>query len=433
MELPHLSSGWITTPGVLALCFAPAATIAVLLWLSGSGPDILLGHTALAIGTFAALGILSGRPLIDPIQAFVFLFHCWFAIGPATCAAFYLATGQPEYAQPFLTGEPTALLIVAFGLPLYALAAHGILRIWPKEWYAGFLRPSGQLYQPRTIGVLIAVGLACSAVLALGSRWGVNAFQEVNYLGGKITASPLMAAIASIGRVSTFATLGLVGYVVRPGQRRRWLPWLILGISWVPAIFSGAKGSIMMTIFYLIVARFVQRQRLSFLLLLGSAVLYLGAVQPYVDSARMQCEIRGAYNSQQRAEIFEEVLTKGEFLPKAWTDVAIESPFRGIYRLAHQTAQLSGLTEGPWGGESIRTGLLTLIPRLLDPDKPDMDMGHFFATQLAVRSYQNQMHNVAISMPFEFVGNYGWLPGILSFAGFDLGGRVRDWWPPRRP
>jgi hypothetical protein len=225
-----------------------------------------------------------------------------------------------------------------------------------------------------------------------------------------------MAAIASVGNVSTIATLGLVGYVVRPGQRRRWLPWLILGISWVPAIFSGSKGPIMMTIFYLVVARFVLRRRLSFLLLFGSAVLYLGVVQPFVDAGRVQCEIRSAYNSQQRTEIFAEVLAKGEFLPKSWADVAIGSPFRGIYPLAQQTAQLSGLVEGPWEGESIRTGLLTLIPRALDPDKPDMDMGHFFATQLAVPGYQNQMHNVAISVPFEFVGNYGWLSGVLSFA-----------------
>jgi hypothetical protein len=416
MELPGLSSGWITSPGILAFCFAPVVTVTVLLGLSGSDPNILLGHLALAIGTFVALLILNSRPLIDPIQAFVFLFHWWFAVGPAVCGTFYFLTGQTERAQPFLTGTPTALLIVAFGLPLYALAASGVLRAWPAEWYASFLRPIGALYCPRTIGVLIAAALACSAVLALGSMFGVRAYEEMNYLGGVMTSSPLMAIIASAGHVSTFAALGLAGYVVRPGQRKRLLLWLMLGISWLPAIYSGSKSPIMLTIFYLAAARFMLCRRLPFLLLLGSLALYLGIVQPFVDTARMLCEIRGAYNSEQRIQIFEEVLTKGEFFPNSWADVSIESPFRGIYQLAQQTADLAGSTEGPWSGESIRQGVQTWIPRALDPDKPDMNIGHFFAVQLAVPSYQSEMHNVSISVPFEIVGNYGWVAGVLSFA-----------------
>ena len=59
--LPWPSAEWITAPSVLAFCFAPVAAMAVLLWLSGSDADILVGHTALAIGTYAALWILSGR------------------------------------------------------------------------------------------------------------------------------------------------------------------------------------------------------------------------------------------------------------------------------------------------------------------------------------------------------------------------------------
>ncbi|HEY2014532.1 MAG TPA: hypothetical protein VGH38_13570, partial [Bryobacteraceae bacterium] len=56
----------------------------------------------------------------------------------------------------------------------------------------------------------------------------------------------------------------------------------------------------------------------------GSIVLYLGFVQPFVDTARLSCEIKGASSSAQRIEIFEEVLVKGEFFPKTWSDVAIE-------------------------------------------------------------------------------------------------------------
>jgi hypothetical protein len=416
IALPRWTSGWITSPSILLFCFGPAAILSVLSWICEAGPEILLGHLALATGTFIALWTLSDRQLIDPIQAFVFLFHWWFAVGPATCATFYLLTEQTEQAEAYFTGNPAALWIVAIGLPVYGLVTLGMMRAWPETWHAGFLCPHGLLYSARTIGVLITTGLVCSAALAVGDRLGLHAFEEVNYLGATMTSSPLMAAIASVGRVSTFATLGLAGYVVRPGQEKRWLGWLILAISWVPAVFSGAKGAIMATVFYLVAARFIFRGRVPVLLLVGAMVLYLTAVEPFVDTARLQCETKGAYSSEQRTEIFEEVLLKGEFLPKTWGQVAIGSPFRGIYGLAQQTAGLAGLAQGPWEGESIRKGMLTWIPRALYPDKPDTNMGHFFATQLTAPGYQNEMQNVAITVPFEFVGNYGWLAGVLSFA-----------------
>jgi hypothetical protein len=43
-------------------------------------------------------------------------------------------------------------------------------------------------------------------------------------------------------------------------------------------------------------------------------------------------------------------------------------------------------------------------------------MGNFFARQLGVSEAPDYLNNVAITMPFEIVGNYGWLAGWLSFA-----------------
>src|SRR5579862_8416336 len=83
IALPRWTSGWVTSPGILLFCFGPAAILSVLSWICEAGPEILLGHLALATGTFIALWTLSDRQLIDPIQAFVFLFHWWFAVGPA--------------------------------------------------------------------------------------------------------------------------------------------------------------------------------------------------------------------------------------------------------------------------------------------------------------------------------------------------------------
>jgi len=151
-------------------------------------------------------------------------------------------------------------------------------------------------------------------------------------------------------------------------------------------------------------------------LILGSVILYLGLIEPFVAKARIVCQLRGAYNSDQRRQIFEEVLTTGEFFRTSWKEVFIESPFRGIYQLAQKTADLSSFTEGPWQGESIRTGMLTVIPRVFYPDKPDMNIGHYFAVKLSAPGYEYESQNVALTVPFEVVGNYGWLIGVFSFV-----------------
>ena len=61
-----------------------------------------------------------------------------------------------------------------------------------------------------------------------------------------------------------------------------------------------------------------------------------------------------------------------------------------------------------------------LIPRVFYPDKPDADIPNFFSrtvgADIGVSGREGTLNGIAISMPFEFVGNYGWCAGILSFG-----------------
>jgi hypothetical protein len=48
-------------------------------------------------------------------------------------------------------------------------------------------------------------------------------------------------------------------------------------------------------------------------------------------------------------------------------------------------------------------------------------MGNLFARELGEAESSNYVQNVAITIPFEVVGNYGWLAGLLSFAIIGVG------------
>jgi hypothetical protein len=99
-----------------------------------------------------------------------------------------------------------------------------------------------------------------------------------------------------------------------------------------------------------------------------------------------------------------------------WRQTNVESPFRGVYRHAAEIASVSTLFTGPWAGKSLRDGYSSVVPRFLDPDKADSNMGNFFAHELGVSSLEDDKNNIAISIPFEIVGNYGFAAGVLSFG-----------------
>ena len=54
------------------------------------------------------------------------------------------------------------------------------------------------------------------------------------------------------------------------------------------------------------------------------------------------------------------------------------------------------------------------------PDKRDMNIGNFFAQTVGVDTgvthRSDTLTNIGVSIPFEFVGNYGWGAGILAFG-----------------
>ena len=104
----------------------------------------------------------------------------------------------------------------------------------------------------------------------------------------------------------------------------------------------------------------------------------------------------------------------------SWKEINIASPFRSIYQLAGEVTRRNALFQGEWEGLTIEWGLLTLVPREFYADKPPLSVGNFFAQALGVDlgmvSPEDFDTNLTLTIPFEVIGNYGWLAGILSFG-----------------
>ncbi len=419
-ERVALGARWINKPPVLAFCFGPALGMFLLSFAVPVPMLILLAHIALGLSAFFSLWLLSERPLLNPVQAFVLLFQWWFGVGPVACALFYWLAGNSYTMEAYIADDPSAVWIVAVGLPLYAILARSITGLMSRgSWRADFLCPSGTFYRFRTIAAFAAIAALVQIVLSIFGHYDIYPFETARYLGRQTTASIWLAMVACIAPIGNFALLALLPHLVGPRSGGSWqlrmLAALGLAVSTWYAFSSGSKGLIVQPAMWAVAIYISWRQRLPWLVLIGASLAFLVFVEPFVAVTRIAAQ-KASLTSEDQQEFFRESFAHFSFGDISWREWNVESPFRTIYPHAVRVASQSNLFRGPWNGESLREGLLTIIPRALSPNKPDSNLGHYFAQQLGDPSaiYPNQ--NIAISVPFEFVGDYGWLAGVASFA-----------------
>jgi hypothetical protein len=412
---------WCLRPLVFAFCLAPPSILLIISLFINLNSATWPAQFVLGISSLFSLLILGDRPLVNPIQAFVLLFQWWFCCGPAICALFFYMTGDIEIARTYLDNDAGSLWVVAAGLPIFALCARATLA-FARRTRMGlrFLLPRGVLYSSRTLIAYGTVAAAVYALLFVLGRFGVRAFQTIDYLGGETTVSPALAAVNSLMRMGQFATVGLLGYLATPA-RTNWRPlrWVVAAVMLVNvglALDSGSKGAIVLPFFYLGLLLFTFRQRLPWILLLSIIGLYLVFVEPFVASSRTLARSESLTTAEERTGLFREQLRNFQLGTPDWQHINVESPFRGIYLNGIKVSELSTLFSGPWGGQSLRTGYSAVVPRFLDPNKADSNMGNFFAHELGESSAEDTKNNIAITIPFEIVGNYGFFAGVLSFG-----------------
>jgi hypothetical protein len=406
-------------PILAAFCFMPVLLMAVVT-VSGAGIEGMAAQCILAAGAFVSLRLLKEYPMVNPLHAMILVFHWWFGYGPSVCALFWLWKGDSTRVDVYVTGAILPILIVALGLPLYAWAARFVLGHWSRFQLTP-AAPPGATYDMATFLRLALVAVLAGLSMRLLAFFGVEAFEAVNYLGGQQVKTWWLVPLAETVRLTDFVVAAACSFLAIPNLRKsaamRWIMFGIILFALQRALTSGSKGPLVMPAFYFIVAFVNWRRKLPWPVLALALCGYLFVVEPFVTAMRMRAETHKAVTTAERVEIFSEGWRDFQIGgSSSGRDVNIESLFRGIYPLAKDIADRSSFTGGPWRGQSLVDGLSSLLPRALFPNKASTNMGNFFARQLGASEARDYMTNIAITVPFEVVGNYGWVAGCLSFA-----------------
>ncbi|MEW5985865.1 MAG: hypothetical protein AB1791_04450 [Chloroflexota bacterium] len=416
-----IRSGWLRW-GMVGMVVLMAAVSAA----AGASLEFLLGQIALLISLYLALVILSDRPLLNPPQATVALFYWWFGVGPVVTGGFYLAAGQPTHALYTMESGRESLWIVALGLPLLALAGRLTLNwLQATRLYAGFLLPEGFLYRPATILAFFAAGQALRVIMRLLILINVQGISTVNYLGGTVTNIWWVGVLNAMTRIETLGMVALIFALATKGWRS--YPWwlitiglVIIGQNLVAALTSGWKTDLVSVFFYALCARLAWQQRPPLGWMVALVVGFLVFINPFVTYGRQLAQIARAATAQERQYFFEQALEQGAYSVKGdWRSLQVESLFRGIYPLAGAVTRQNEFWDGAWDGQTLLWGLQVIIPRALFEDKPDSTIGNFFSRMvgaaIGLTNSRDYAHSSAIAIPFEFMGNYGWLAGVASF------------------
>lgn len=398
---------------------------------SGAEPTYLFGQIVISASLAIVLQLLSDWPFLNPIQAGALVFYAWFAAAPALTSLQTLLLGNVDRARWQQEIGTEALWVVAAGLIIYAwVARHSLRYLQSRGLHIGFLQPSSSSYAVPTLLALWAIPFLSTLILqALGAA-GMQGYEETSYFGGTRVNVWWQGIILALAGVRPMANSALaVAMYTAPARARQpvRLMWLAsLAYTLYAALTSGWKSSLMYFLAYWLVAFASHRRRIPGARILFGLCLFLFVIEPFVGFARQQATARGATSSVDRKAIMQEAFASREWLNRSIEQVNVSSLFRGIYPLAGNIARANTWFHGEWAGDTIRWGIDSTIPRVLNPDKRDMNVGNFFYHTVYARTHavpvSGTLNNVAISIPFEVVANYGLLAGILSF------GLLGAWW-----
>lgn len=401
--------------------------LAVVTGLLTNAPAVyIVGQLVLGCGVFISLWLLSDYPLINPVQAVIPAFYWWFGVGPAVIAAFRGILGDADIALYAQQSAQISVYIVAIGLPVYAFLARRTIT-WHarKRIFARFLLPAGRNYQYGSVVLFFFIGFSSYLILWLLSSLGMGGIEEINYLGGQITTVWWVGIIAGLGQILTIAKSSVLSELVQSGKDTsrgmKLMAAAVVLMSLFNAVTSGWKGAFVFIAVYILMAYVSKNQKLPWKSMFVVLLMYLFVVEPFVASGRQMSQSMGISTSQERSLIYSEMIVEGRMFDQvSLGELNVESPFRGISVFAGEVARRSTLLSGEWHGETLIWGVAAIVPRLLYPAKPEMNIGNFFAQQIGVDlglvSSSDYFTNIAITIPFEFIGNYGLIAGILSFG-----------------
>jgi hypothetical protein len=386
----------------------------------------LAGQIVLGLCVFLAFYLLADRPLFNPVQAVVAIFYWWLGVGPAVIATWNFMIGQTEAALQVEEAGTEAFWIAAPGVLLYALTARLTLAWFAKTGVcARFLLPAGGNYRPKVLIIYYLLAVLATVAVRLLQAVGIIGLQEIDFLGGTKTNIWWVGVIAAVGSLSPFVNSSLMTALVAPWKKIPASIRILIGVMVVQtmlfALFGGWKGPLVFLGAYYVCAYVSRWQRPPWLMLAFGTVVFVTVIEPFVDYSRNVAIVSQAGNSADRENVIVNVLKNPQaFLPTRVEEMDPAIFFRGISPLAGELVRRNEPFNGKWDGYTIKWGLESLVPRVIMPDKRDNTIGAFYTMELSddPTAGENDVYteSKAISIPFEFVGNFGWCAGILAFG-----------------
>jgi hypothetical protein len=414
-ETPQRDRLWST---VLFTAFMPSLIYAFLIPVLDGALVGFVGQLTLSLSVVFSLRLLKSYPLINPIHAVLLFFQWWFGWAPAVCAAYWFWQGDSASARAYTVNGITPVLIVSLGLPLYAGAARWVLTNWKGPQLAS-AAPRQASYK---IGSVLRLCLAAAVawlILLVFEKFGIRAYETLNFLGGQQTLTWWLMPFVECEQLLDLAAVACCSFLAtsdgKIDRKQKIVALAVIAFATARVLTSGSKGAIVKPAFYFILAFVNWKRRVPWLGFVFLLFGYLLLVEPYVDGMRVLSERVGATTSEQRTEIFRAGLLNMVEHRNLEVHPDVESIFRFIYPYTQQVIKQSTLISGPWEGKTILDGLSSVVPRAILSTKADTNTGNFFARELKGISEDNT-ENIPITIPFEVVGNFGWLAGILSFV-----------------
>lgn len=401
-----------------------AVVALTVLTVAGASLEAMVVHGCFLTAFALALRLLD-RPLLDPLQFVACLFYWWLGVGPILLTVSQWLASATDPAQSAEDAVP-ALAVAAFALLGYALATSLGVRLGGRRpLVARWLGPESDTYGPSEAAAIWIAGIAAFGLLRVLVAMGIQGIDAVNFLGGRRANIWWVGVIDALTSLRLLGLSALVSYVV--AVRGRWKSGIgaLAGLAFAEAVGSsvltGWKGGMMVPFAIAGMCWVSRRRRLPWLAGLGLGACFLLFVEPFVASGRIAAQQASATTPQETAAILAEHLQ---------TDARLASPdemnlgalFRGIAPVASEITRRSTAVAGPWGGDTWIWAAELVVPRAFHPGKREGSVGNFFARELGVDPgvSASTETSLAVTLLFEAVGNFGWVPGVVLFSALGL-------------